>query len=155
MAFTKNPRGVRPSLARGLTDVGYRLIAVDSSSLASDPAEEVGFMFTDVTENQDHTLPEQISLEQNYPNPFNARTAIVYHLPNIGAQPAPVKLTVYNALGRLVKTLVNERQQPGEHVAYWDGLNESGQTVSSGVYFYTLNVSGLDFARSRKMVLLK
>jgi hypothetical protein len=133
----------------------YTVIAMDKSSLASDPAEEVGFMFTDVVDNQDQTLPENVSLEQNYPNPFNARTAIVYHLPNIGAQPAPVKLTIYNVLGHLVKTLVNERQQPGEHTAYWDGLNESGQTVSSGVYFYTLNVSGLDFARSRKMVLLK
>jgi len=55
---------------------------------------------------------QTFELEQNYPNPFNATTAIVYNLPNIGAQPAPVRLTIYNILGQEVKTLVDEPQPP-------------------------------------------
>lgn len=133
----------------------YTVVAADESLLPSDPAEEVSFLFTDIERTDDLPLPESITLEQNFPNPFNARTAIVYHLPNIGAQPAPVRLTIYNTLGRKVLTLVDERQSPGEHTAYWDGLDYHGQPVASGVYFYTLNVSGLDFVKSRKMVLLK
>jgi hypothetical protein len=133
----------------------YTLIAVDGSLLSSDPADEVSFLFTDIEDSDQLSLPAELVLRQNYPNPFNARTAIVYHLPNIGAQPAPVKLTIYNALGRKVRTLVDKRQPPGEHIVYWDGLDEVSRPVASGVYFYTLNVSGLDFAKSRKMILLK
>jgi flagellar hook assembly protein FlgD len=95
------------------------------------------------------------SLEPNYPNPFNATTAIVYSLPNIGAQPAPVRLTVYNILGEKVKSLVDDNQQPGRHIAYWDGTDQQGQPVASGVYFYRLEVSGIEFVKSGKMVALK
>jgi hypothetical protein len=95
------------------------------------------------------------SLEPNYPNPFNATTALVYNLPNIGAQPAPVRLTVYNILGEKVKSLVDDKQQPGRHIAYWDGTDQYSQPVASGIYLYRLEVSGIEFVKSGKMILMK
>jgi hypothetical protein len=90
------------------------------------------------------------SLSQNYPNPFNPTTNIQYTVRDY----APVSLKVYNVAGQLIRTLVNENKSPGEvHVATWDGRNDIGQAVSSGVYFYKL-VAG-DYVQTRKMVLLK
>ena len=94
-------------------------------------------------------------VEQNFPNPFNAVTAIIYNLPSIGAQPAPVRLTVYNILGQEIKSLTNEKQLPGRHIVYWDGTDQQGQPVASGVYFYRLEVSGIEFVKSGKMILMK
>jgi hypothetical protein len=136
-------------------DYYYVLVAVDSSGLASTSSDE-----TSVTSlgARDETLLENAELptiEQNYPNPFNAVTAIVYNLPNLGAQPAPVVLTIYNTLGRVVKLLVNERQYPGKHIAYWDGTDSQSQPVASGVYLYQLKASGIDFIENRKMIVMK
>jgi hypothetical protein len=90
------------------------------------------------------------SLSQNYPNPFNPSTTISYTLKNH----ATVSLKIYNVAGQLIRTLVNEAKNPGQvHTATWDGRNDAGQSVSSGVYFYKL-VAG-DFVQTKKMVLLK
>ncbi len=136
-------------------DYYYTVVAVDSSALVSPPATAVEFLVTDVQDIGTAQMPRRPELEQNYPNPFNAVTALVYALPNLGAQPTPIKLIVYNALGQQTKTLIDERQYPGRHTAYWMGDNDAGLPVASGVYFYRLEVSGIDFVESRKMVLLK
>jgi hypothetical protein len=81
-------------------------------------------------------LPDQIMLLQNYPNPFNPMTRIDYALP----EPAEVRLTVHNILGQTVKTLVDGYQSAGFKNAIWDGADEGGVQVSSGVYFYKLEV---------------
>ena len=133
----------------------YVLVAVDSSLLVSQPTAELQFLVTDVADPGLAELPVSIDLEQNYPNPFNATTALVYSLPNIGAQPATVRLVIYNSLGQRVTTLIDDRQFPGRHVVTWDGDDDSGQPVASGVYFYRLEVSGIDFVKNRKMVLMK
>lgn len=88
-------------------------------------------------------------LYQNYPNPFNPTTTIEYHLPTA----APVKLAVYDMTGREIITLVNERQLPGEYAVQWDGINHSGQSASSGVYFARLEAGR--FSAARKMILLR
>lgn len=88
--------------------------------------------------------PSGFRLEQNYPNPFNPTTAIRYRLSSIGN----VSLAVYDVLGRKVRTLVNERQSPGEHTVVFDG---SG--LASGVYFYRLEAGSI--VQSRKMLLVK
>lgn len=90
------------------------------------------------------------ALEPNYPNPFNPTTTIRYSI----QERAHVSLKVYNAAGQLIVTLVDEVQSP-EHVkpVTWQGTNNAGQTVSSGVYFYKLVTK--DCAKTRKMVLLK
>ncbi len=97
------------------------------------------------------SLPTRYTLYQNYPNPFNPTTNIRYF---VGAEgPAQVALRVYNIAGQLVRTLVDEERSPGEHQVMWDGKNEQGEDVASGVYFYRLNVA--DYSENRRMVLLK
>lgn len=98
--------------------------------------------------------PKQLAnnqLDNNFPNPFNPTTTIRYSIKEQGA----VSLKIYNAAGQLVRTLVNDVQTPqasGFNVT-WDGKNDSGQTVSSGVYFYKLVAN--NFVDTKKMVLLK
>ncbi len=134
--------------------LAYAVVAVDRSGLISEPAT-VGEAGGLIRPAATATLPQQFNLEQNYPNPFNAVTAITYNLPDLGAQPAPVKLTIYNSLGQQVKVLIDEAQSPGRHTAHWDGTDETRKEVASGVYFYTLVVSGVTYAESKKMVLVK
>jgi hypothetical protein len=90
-------------------------------------------------------------LDHNYPNPFNPTTTIRYSIKEQGN----VSLKVYNAAGQLVRTLVNEMQTPRAEVfsVTWDGKNNAGSSVSSGVYFYKL--SATNFSETKKMVLLK
>jgi hypothetical protein len=88
-------------------------------------------------------------LSQNYPNPFNPQTTIAFSLKDRGQ----VSLKVYNVNGELVRTLANENRAAGPHQLTWDGRNDSGQPVSSGVYFYKLVAN--NFAQTKKMVLLK
>ena len=90
------------------------------------------------------TFPEKYNLEQNYPNPFNPTTTIKYALPGS----SNVTIKVFNSLGNLVKTLVNEREQAG----YYD-ITFDGKDFSSGVYF--LQFEANNFLRVEKMMLLK
>jgi len=76
-------------------------------------------------------------LGQNAPNPFDPQTQISYTIPG-SASGAPVSLRIYDVAGRLVRTLVDAIQPPGIHVLGWDGTDERGSRVSSGVYFYRL-----------------
>ena len=99
-------------------------------------------------------IPVETRLHHNYPNPFNPETWIPYQL----AKPADVKLHIYAVDGTLVRTLVLGHQAAGmyqsrSHAAYWDGKNEFGEKVASGVYFYTLTAN--DFSATRKMLILK
>ncbi len=95
-------------------------------------------------------IPDQFELSQNYPNPFNPTTTIKYQI----SQDTRVTLTVYDMLGQVVKTLVNgTQQQAGYYDATWDGLNNFGQQVSSGIYIYRLEAG--PFVKTLKMNLLK
>jgi hypothetical protein len=95
-------------------------------------------------------VPAQAALYQNTPNPFNPVTTIRYDVPAGGAI---VDLAVYDVAGRLVKQLAAGFQQPGAKTAVWDGRNDSGQQVATGVYFYRLHTGA--FVSTRKMVFLK
>ncbi len=94
-------------------------------------------------------LPMDFALHQNYPNPFNPTTTIRFDLPN----EAFVRLDVYNILGRKVKTLIDQPMQPGYHSVDWDGSDNAGHTIASGIYFYRLAAG--DKVDKKKMVLLK
>jgi hypothetical protein len=94
-------------------------------------------------------LPEHFSLSQNYPNPFNPRTSIEYSIPTR----ANVELAVYNLLGQKIKTLIDEAKPAGAYSIDWNGTDESGRTVSAGIYFYQLTAG--DYSEARKMVFLK
>jgi hypothetical protein len=89
------------------------------------------------------------ALEQNRPNPFNPTTTIDYAM----ARDGQVELSIYDVAGRRVRTLVNERQRADVYRVEWDGTNDGGQRVASGVYFYRI-VAG-KFTQTRKMVMLK
>lgn len=98
---------------------------------------------------QEDQLPEGFALNQNYPNPFNPTTEISFNLPNAGE----VRLEVFNVMGQQVVTLVNGALEAGSHTVTWDSRDNTGDRVSSGVYFYRLE-SG-DLIDTKKMVLLK
>jgi hypothetical protein len=88
-------------------------------------------------------------LHQNYPNPFNPKTTIKYSI----KERSHVSVKIYNVLGQLVKTLVNEEKIPGVYVKQWDSRNNAGNPVASGVYFYRLVAK--DFVQTKKLVVLK
>jgi hypothetical protein len=94
-------------------------------------------------------LLEAVHLFQNRPNPFSPSTQIGFDLPQRGW----AELRIYDVSGRLVRTLVDEKRPRGRQSVRWDGRDESGRTVPSGVYFYSLIASGVD--ESRKMILVK
>lgn len=94
-------------------------------------------------------IPASFRLAPSRPNPFNPDTTIEYDLP----RGEPVVIRIYDILGREVRTLVNERQAAGFYEVIWNGRNQQGQAVGSGVYLYTLTAG--NFAQSRKMTLLK
>jgi hypothetical protein len=102
-----------------------------------------------VEEQVPERMPGTYGLYQNYPNPFNPETHIRYRL----AQAQHLTLTIYNVMGQEVCRLVNQEQAAGEHVVTWNGLDDVGRPVSSGIYFYQL-VCG-EFHQVRKMLLLK
>jgi hypothetical protein len=99
---------------------------------------------------QIQTRPEAFALANNYPNPFNPATTIKYALPEASS----VKLEIYNVVGQVVRTLVADHQNAGRYVVQWDAANDSGHSLSSGIYFYRLQAGG-EFLEVKKMLLLK
>jgi len=97
-------------------------------------------------------LPKTFSVSQNYPNPFNPSTTIQYDIPQ-GESPTPVDINIYDLRGRLVRKLVDEDKTPGRYQVHWDGRNDRGQKVSSGVYLYRIEAG--DFISTRKMIMVR
>lgn len=95
-------------------------------------------------------MPTSFALDQNYPNPFNPSTNINYQVPENGRN---VRIDIFNITGQLVRTLVNKTHNAGEYNVVWDGTNDVGQQVSSGVYFFRMASTG--FVNTKKMVLMK
>ena len=91
-------------------------------------------------------------IEQNVPNPFNPSTEIAYGLSSRTAA-GPISLSIYNALGQRIRTLVSETQLPGNYSVVWDGTDDEGRGVSSGTYFYRLVTA--DFVQTRRMSLVE
>jgi len=103
-------------------------------------------------EDPSHTLPviaTDYNLSNNYPNPFNPTTVIEYTVPKAGK----VTIAIYDVLGRKVRTLVEQNLTPGKYSAMWDGTNDAGERVTSGVYFYQLNAENAVI--TKKMTFMK
>ena len=94
-------------------------------------------------------LPSNFALMQNYPNPFNPMTTIRYHLP----EAVHVSIKVFNLAGQLVRVLEDGMQSAGKHEVVWDGVDDSGQAITNGLYLY--RISAGDFRETKKMILLK
>ena len=120
------------------------------SVLGGGPRIQV-FYWGDAVPTSVPTTPKKFhdALVQNFPNPFNPATTIAFSL----ARRGHVVLAIYDVRGALVRTLVNETRTAGDYRIEWDGRNNAGTSVSSGVYFYRLSASG--FRSTKKMVLLK
>jgi hypothetical protein len=97
----------------------------------------------------DETLPITYNLYNAYPNPFNPVTTIRYELPETGL----VNITIYDMLGRQVKTLINQTQDAGYRSIIWDATNDYGKLVSAGIYLYQIQAG--EYMQTKKMVLLK
>ncbi len=106
-------------------------------------------------EEEEGNLPKVYALSQNYPNPFGSGTTIRYQLPKTGK----VTIGIYNILGERIATLVDEQQKAGHYNAYWNGKDDRGNKIASGIYFCRMDVkteSGkCDFAGTRKLVMFR
>lgn len=113
------------------------------------PSSSISVTVVVVTDKSKSLLPDAFSLSHNYPNPFNPETVIKYTLP----EDCHVGLTIYNILGQKVKTLVNQYQNAGYKMVHWNGRDDNGNEVASGVYFYKIETP--KYSESKKMVLLR
>jgi hypothetical protein len=104
---------------------------------------------TTVDEGTDKNIPKTYELANNYPNPFNPSTTIKYALP----RPGKVALVVYNLLGQKVRTLVNKEHPSGRFEVIWDGSDNYGNVVGTGLYFYRLETNEMAFVK--KMLFVK
>ena len=119
-------------------------------------ARVVDWTWTKVGEDESAGLPKSFELSQNYPNPFNPSTTLPFTVKSSQwsvVSPIHTTLKVYNILGQLVRILVDEEKAPGNYKVVWDGKDNSGKEVSSGIYFYQLKTE--EYTATRKMVLLR
>jgi len=109
----------------------------------------LGEILTAIGNTAPLSSPTQFELPQNSPNPFNSFTIIRFYLPRLGY----VEFKISDALGREVRKLVSEKRLPGSYAIEWDGRNDDGNAVSSGIYYYRLKVDGR--SKTRKMLLIR
>jgi hypothetical protein len=123
--------------------------ALYTSGTANQPLGDLNYFGIPVGVTNDEILASDYQLYSNYPNPFNPSTNIRYSLPAAGN----VKVEIFNTLGQLVNTVVNQHQEAGTHNVIWNGMDMSGSQVSTGVYIYKLTTGS--FVSAKKMVLVK
>jgi len=104
---------------------------------------------TDIQTDHESDIPKNFGLVQNYPNPFNGQTNIEYRI----STQSIVKLEIFNILGQKIKTLIEEEKSPGYFTISWDGKNNFGDSMNSGIYFIKLSAD--KFTETKKMTLLK
>ena len=104
---------------------------------------------TDIEDMASGLLPPRLLIDQNYPNPFNPTTWIPFYMPKAGA----MSMKVYNVKGELVRVLKEQWMSEGAHSVVWNGTDQRGRPVASGLYFCILRAGGR--AESRKLVLLR
>ncbi|RMH89433.1 MAG: T9SS C-terminal target domain-containing protein, partial [Calditrichaeota bacterium] len=153
-------------LAGNINEV-TQLIALDTTTGAGTVIGSTGFAgikglaipptaVVGLGDPDEEVLPQRLELLPNYPNPFNPATTIVFTLPRVSR----ITLHIYDITGRKVRTLVNEQMPAGRHEVVWDGTNDAGRPVASGVYFYRFTASPLEgglrgVSQTRKMVLMR
>lgn len=114
--------------------------------------EDTVLNITSVRNPDPVSLPAEFSMSQNFPNPFNPSTTITFEIPQLYAN-SNVNLSIYNLRGQKIRSLVTANMAAGIHAIQWDGKNDIGQNVASGLYLYRLTAG--DFAETNKMLLLK
>jgi hypothetical protein len=124
----------------------YRIASVDHAGNQSEYSDVVEVAVLGI---DGELIPAVFTLYQNYPNPFNPTTQIKYDLP----KDAMVTINIYDVLGRMIKSLLNDNQTAGYHSLQWDATNDIGEGVSAGMYIYTIQAG--EYQSTKKMVLLK
>lgn len=125
----------------------YFVNAVNYSGNESDKSDIVNIVITGISDKLE--IPSHYYLSQNYPNPFNPSTTIKYGL----LKRSKIKIIIYDILGHEIRKLVNGELNAGQHQVVWNGKNQSGQNVSSGVYYYRMQTE--EFTSFKKMLYLK
>jgi len=123
--------------------------ALNGVDLSAENREAIELLLNGITAGA--ALPKAFSLAQNAPNPFNPSTTITFEVPEGAGQ--TVELSVFDVRGQRVRQLVNGTAEPGKHFAFFDGRDDFGRDLPSGVYFYRLRAES--FSQTRKMILLK
>jgi hypothetical protein len=113
------------------------------------PPSDPSIPLCKIAGTSEEEVSKSFAVSQNYPNPFNPQTVIKYDLP----EPEHVRIVIYNILGQKVRALVDEDQEAGEKSVNWDGKDDLGKEVATGIYFYHIKAG--DFSMVKKMVLLK
>jgi len=131
------------------SDVGGQYSNKTLAALALKAADIHGTQTGISTFQTDGIIPADYRLEQNYPNPFNPATTISFSTP----KPGSVFVAVFSLTGKLVKVLENGYKSPGNYITVWDGTNQFGAQVASGVYIYSVKAG--TFNKSMKMVMLR
>jgi hypothetical protein len=146
--FTACPWFIPP---KNGTSYRVKVVASDDAGNFGEDVSDNNFEVYGGVRVPDHSgcAPHEFSLNQNYPNPFNPVTVISYQLPKT----LEVNLNIYNAAGQLIRNPVHEIQAPGVHRVPWNGQNEAGTLMPSGVYFYQLRAG--DFSETRKMLFMR
>lgn len=119
------------------------------ASIIRNPVETASSLKSDVTNETTILSPAGFRLFQNHPNPFNASTRISFTIPGREW----IRLQIISVSGRIIRTLIDEMLEAGSHQTHWDGLDDLGQHVASGLYFYELSSS--NHARTKKLMLLE
>ncbi|MCL5018980.1 MAG: T9SS type A sorting domain-containing protein [Patescibacteria group bacterium] len=122
----------------------------DEEYMDSNTLKSITSLITEVKEKEQTGIPQEFKLCQNYPNPFNPVTTIKYQIPKL----SQVTLKIFNILGQEIKTLINQNHQPGNFELMWDGTNNNGLSVSSGIYILRITTNK-GYIKSIKMTLLK
>ncbi|HPS38772.1 MAG TPA: C25 family cysteine peptidase [Candidatus Cloacimonadota bacterium] len=138
------------SYAVGATPVNIEDSITISSNDPTNPAIQISVTLNTAVDADDPTgVPLVTKLDGNYPNPFNPETAISYSIKEAG----PVRINIYNLKGQLVKTLVNTDQPAGNHRVVWNGSDNNGRGVASGIYLYRMETQS--YNKTLKMMLMK
>jgi hypothetical protein len=125
----------------------YRVVAYDFNANQGEFSAELPIVITGI--GNENAIPKEFALRQNYPNPFNPETWIAFDLPKA----VNVTIVIYNTLGQKVRTLVDEPTAAGSYKILWNGTNDQGNNVASGVYVYSIKAGS--FVQAKKMTLMR
>ena len=138
----------------GTDEVSAQSVSVGDLASASNVDIVVTTSTTPINDSESSELPTSFDIDQNYPNPFNPNTEIAFELPAT----AHVTLRIYNLLGQEVRMMLNGIQEAGYRTIEWDGTNNFGVNVTSGIYIYHFTANSADgeqFHKTMKMTLLR
>lgn len=121
----------------------YRMAAYDNQWNLSQHSVELPVLLSGIDEQGGAEIPTLTAIESNYPNPFNSNTVIVYAVANLGPMPAQIDIEIYDILGRRIRMLLSERKEVGRYNINWNGRDDSGNALSSGIYFARISQWGL------------